>query len=88
MIVGVPKETFPGERCVALVPSIVPLLIKAGLVVLVETDAGNAAGFPNAAYREKGTQIASSRAEVFTSADVILHYPYSRRLDGNRAHRP
>ena len=46
MIVGVPKETFPGERRVALVPVVVPNLIKAGFQVLVEAGAGSSAGYP------------------------------------------
>ncbi|RLE39158.1 NAD(P)(+) transhydrogenase (Re/Si-specific) subunit alpha, partial [Candidatus Acetothermia bacterium] len=45
MIVGVPKEVFPNERCVALVPGLVPSLIKKGLTVLVEEGAGREAGF-------------------------------------------
>ncbi|MCE2513860.1 MAG: NAD(P)(+) transhydrogenase (Re/Si-specific) subunit alpha, partial [Acidobacteria bacterium] len=40
MIVGVPRETFPGERRVALVPGVLPALAKASLEVLVETGAG------------------------------------------------
>ena len=43
MKVGVPKETFPGERRVALVPSVMAQLTKAGIEVLVETGAGEAA---------------------------------------------
>ena len=48
MIVGVPRESFPGERRVALVPATIPNLIKAGLEVLVEAGAGDAAGYPDA----------------------------------------
>ncbi|MEW6324500.1 MAG: Re/Si-specific NAD(P)(+) transhydrogenase subunit alpha [Nitrospirota bacterium] len=72
MIVGVPKETFPQERRVALIPAAVPALAKAKLDVLVEAGAGLSAGFPDAAYQEKGARIAAQRAEVFASADVIL----------------
>ena len=72
MIVGVPGETFPGEQRVALVPGDVPLLQKAGLEVLVETGAGMRAGFPDAAYREKGAQIAENRDQVYASADIVL----------------
>ena len=57
MIVGVPKETAAGERRVALVPDLVPKLTKAGLEVLVEPGAGAAAGFPDAAYAEKGARL-------------------------------
>ena len=44
MIVGIPKETFPGERRVAIVPSVVPLLTKAGLDVLIEPEQGRGMG--------------------------------------------
>ncbi|MBN1919039.1 MAG: Re/Si-specific NAD(P)(+) transhydrogenase subunit alpha [Verrucomicrobia bacterium] len=71
MIVGVPKETYPGERRVAVVPGVVPALTKAGVSVLVEAGAGDAAGFPDAEYRDKGAAIVG-RAEVFAKADVIL----------------
>jgi len=72
MIVGVPKEAFPGERRVALVPMVVPNLTKAGFQVLVESGAGADAGYPDADYAEKGAKLAASRAEVFGSADVIV----------------
>ena len=72
MIIGVPKELFPGERRVALVPSIVPSLTKASLDVLVEPSAGESAGFPDQAYVEKGARIASSRAQLFSDVDVLL----------------
>lgn len=71
MIVGVPKETYPGERRVALVPAVVPTLAWAGLEVVVEAGAGVAAGFPDAAYTERGARILPARAEVFRAADVV-----------------
>jgi NAD(P) transhydrogenase subunit alpha len=72
MIVGVPRETFPGERRVALVPGVVPTILKAGGEVLVEPGAGDAAGFSDAAFTGKGARIAASRAGVFRSADAIV----------------
>src|SRR6266851_10203879 len=71
MIVGVPRESFPGERRVALVPATIPNLIKAGLEVIVEAGAGAAAGFPDADYAAKGAKIIADRAQVFGSADII-----------------
>ena len=71
MIVGVPKETFPGERRVALIPAMLPVLERAGIEVLVETGAGVAAGFPDDAFTEKGAKLASSRKELFEKAQVI-----------------
>ncbi len=72
MIVGVPKETYPGERRVALVPAAIPILAKAGLEVVVQTGAGAEAGYPDAAYIEKGAKILPERAAVFANADIIV----------------
>ncbi len=69
MILGVPKETVPGEQRVALVPDLVSKLTGAGLEVTVETDAGRAAGFLDEAYREKGARV---EPEVVGAADVVL----------------
>jgi H+-translocating NAD(P) transhydrogenase subunit alpha len=72
MIVGVPRESFPGERRVALVPVVVPNLTKAGFAVLVEAGAGAGAGYPDAEYVSKGAKIVGSRAEVFRAADIVV----------------
>lgn len=72
MIVGVPKESYPGERRVALVPAVVPMLGKAGLDVVVQLGAGVEAGYPDSAYVEKGAKILPDRAAVFSSADIIV----------------
>src|SRR2546425_1166521 len=72
MIVGVPRETFPGERRVALVPLTVPSLTKAGLEVVVEAGAGASSGYPDAEYAGKGAKIVADRAEVFRAADIIV----------------
>jgi NAD(P) transhydrogenase subunit alpha len=72
MIVGVPRETYPGERRVALVPAALPALAKRGCDVLVEAGAGAAAGYPDAGYIERGARIEASRAEVFRQASVVL----------------
>jgi len=71
MIIGVPKETYPGERRVALVPAAIPSLAKGGCEVVVEVGAGAGAGYPDALYMEKSARTAS-RAEVFASADVVF----------------
>ncbi len=71
VIVGVPKESFPGERRVALVPLVIPNLAKAGIEVVIEQGAGVEAGFPDAAYTEKGAKILPDRAAVFAQADII-----------------
>jgi len=72
MIVGITKETFPGERRVSLVPTVLPSLTKASIDVLVESAAGQSAGFPDEAYVEKGARIATSRAQVFAEAEIVL----------------
>jgi H+-translocating NAD(P) transhydrogenase subunit alpha len=72
MKIGVVAETFPGERRVALVPASLAALTKAGLDVLIEEGAGRDAGFPDAAYRDKGAQLVASRADVFAAADILL----------------
>jgi NAD(P) transhydrogenase subunit alpha len=71
MNIGVPKETLPGENRAALVPADVPTLTKLGLGVLVESGLGEAAGYPDAAYEEKGASLVGSRAELFEKADII-----------------
>jgi NAD(P) transhydrogenase subunit alpha len=71
MIVGVPRESFPGELRVALTPAVVPGLAKAGLEVVVEASAGARAGYPDADYVSKGAKILPQRAEVFRAADII-----------------
>ncbi|MBI2826427.1 MAG: Re/Si-specific NAD(P)(+) transhydrogenase subunit alpha [Planctomycetia bacterium] len=68
---GVAKETYPGERRVALVPAVLPALAKAGLDCTIESGAGELAGFSDAEYRDRGATIAGSRAEVFAAADVL-----------------
>jgi NAD(P) transhydrogenase subunit alpha len=69
MIVGVPRETVAGERRVALVPDLVPKLLKAGVEVIVQSGAGVEAGFPDAAYQEKGARL---EPEVLSRADILL----------------
>ena len=72
MIVGVPRESFPGERRVALMPAVIPNLTKAGLEVVVEATAGVEAGYPDAEYAAKGAKILPERAEVFRAADIVV----------------
>jgi NAD(P) transhydrogenase subunit alpha len=71
MIIGVPTECFPGERRVALVPSVISALTKAGFEVVIQAGAGEGAGYLNAEYAAKGAKIVAERAEVFKSADIV-----------------
>jgi H+-translocating NAD(P) transhydrogenase subunit alpha len=72
VIIGVPKETFPGERRVALVPKVIAGLIKAGLQVAIEAGAGVQAGYPDADFAAAGAQVLSSRGDVFQQCDIVV----------------
>jgi H+-translocating NAD(P) transhydrogenase subunit alpha len=85
MIVGVPKEIYPSERRVALVPAVIPNLKKASLDVIVEAGAGTRAGYPDSDYADKGAKIAQSRSEVFQSADIVAQFLCHGANDKNGA---
>jgi H+-translocating NAD(P) transhydrogenase subunit alpha len=71
MQIGVPKETAPRERRVALAPDSVARLVKAGVTVVVEHGAGGSASFPDSAYAAAGATIASNAAETLAASDVV-----------------
>src|SRR5262245_26765993 len=81
MKLGVPKETFPGERRVAIVPGVIPILKKLGIDVVVEHGAGERAGFPDAMYAEQQA-VLGSRADAF-AADIVAQV---RAPGANPAH--
>ena len=70
MKVGVPRETVPGERRVALVPEAVGKLTKAGTEVVVESGAGTGSGHSDEAYRAAGATV-GDRAAAF-AADLVV----------------
>jgi len=72
MIVGIVRESCPGEHRVALVPQAVAGLIKAGMEILIERGAGTAAGFLDDQYQAQGAKLADSRADVFRQANILL----------------
>ena len=72
MKVAVLRETYPGERRVALVPALVPTPAKLGWQTIVEPGAGAAAGFTDDDFRAKGAEIAADRAAAVQAADVVL----------------
>ena len=82
MIAAILKDTADGERRVAIIPAALPGLTKLGLEVMVETGAGDAAGFPDAAFVEKGARLAASRAEALKAAEVLLQVRPLRSTDG------
>ncbi len=69
-IIGTPRETFPGERRVALAPRHCEGLKKAGIEILVEQGAGVEAGYPDEAYAARGAQLVD-RQNLFARADLI-----------------
>lgn len=72
VIIGVPKESYPGERRVALVPKMLPNLRKAGLEVVIENGAGAESGYRDAEFEENGARILPDRASVFQEAEIIV----------------
>ena len=85
MIVGVPKEIYPGERRVALTPVVVPMLAKVGLEVAIEAGAGVDAGYPDAQYQEKDAKVLADRAAVFMQSDIIVQVLCNGANDKNGA---
>jgi NAD(P) transhydrogenase subunit alpha len=72
MIIGIPKETSPGERRVALMPEGAAALRSKGAEVLVEAGAGEGSGLTDAEYEKKGAALVASRAEIFARAEVLM----------------
>jgi proton-translocating NAD(P)+ transhydrogenase subunit alpha len=71
MLIGVPRETAAGEKRVATVPEVVEKLAKLGFRVAVESGAGDAANFPDEAYRAAGAQITDA-ARIWEGADIVF----------------
>ncbi len=72
MVIGVPREMFPGEKRVALIPAVVPSLRKAEFEVVLEAGAGFEAGYRDAEYEDKGAKVVPSRGAVFALADIVV----------------
>ena len=72
MMVAIPKETFPGENRVALMPANVPALVKAGVEIIVESGAGSRALQPDAAYVSQGVAVENDRSRLLSQADILL----------------
>ena len=71
MIIGIPKESYPGERRVAMVPSVLPTLTKAGFEVQIQSGAGVEAGYTDSQFADKGAKIVADRPAVFAAADIV-----------------
>jgi len=72
MRIGVPKETAPGERRVALVPESCKKLKQAGYDIIVESGAGAAAGYPDEAYREVGVALEADPVALLGAPEIVL----------------
>ena len=72
MIIGIPAEIKTAEKRVAMSPANVQSLTDKGVKVLFQTNAGDAAGYPDGLYIEAGATISRDRAEIFAQADIIL----------------
>jgi len=72
VIIGVPKETQPGEHRVALVPDAVKALVKDDLEVRVEAGAGERAGFLDSDYQEAGASLETDAKAIFSGSDILV----------------
>src|SRR5689334_22656449 len=71
-VIGVPKETFPGEKRVATVPEVVPKLAKLGFSVMVQSGAGEAANFDDEAYRAAGATVVPTASDLWARSDIVF----------------
>ena len=70
--IGVPRETFPGEKRVATVPEVVEKLVKLGFRVAVEAGAGEGANVGDDAYRAAGAEVISGAAALWAASDIVF----------------
>ena len=75
MIIGIPKETFPNESRVALLPSEIKQLTSNNILFQIEPGAGNGAFFTDESYKDSGANVISNVYEKSTSAlnDLSIH---------------
>src|SRR6185436_8582282 len=71
-VIGVPRETFAGEKRVATTPEVVEKLIKQGFKVAVQSGAGDAANFSDDVYRAAGAQVIGDAAGLWAAADIVF----------------
>ena len=72
MLAAVPRESFPGEKRVALAPKDIAALTKAGLQLVIESGAGVAALYQDGDYEAQGARVEADRARLFAEADFVL----------------
>src|ERR1041385_7350534 len=71
-LIGVPRETAPGEKRVATVPDVVERLVKLGFRVAVQSGAGDGANFADDTYRAAGAEIIPEAEQLWVSANIIF----------------
>ena len=72
LTIGIPRETFPGERRVATVPDVVEKLIKLGFEVAIETKAGEEADFSDQDYKAAGASVSRTAAALYKKSDIVF----------------
>jgi NAD(P) transhydrogenase subunit alpha len=72
MRIGVPKENYAGEKRVATTPDVAAQLIKLGFEVAVESGAGAAANYSDAAYEAAGCSVAATADDVWSHSDIVM----------------
>jgi len=72
MLIGVPRETYTGEKRVATTPAVVKDLLELGYEVAVESEAGAGASFDDDAYRDAGARVENDTRKLWSDADIVL----------------
>jgi NAD(P) transhydrogenase subunit alpha len=72
MLIGVPKEIYPGENRVALIPTGIDVLLSAGFEVVIQEGAGDNSHYGDDEYRNCGASIAPSAQSLYDQADIVL----------------
>jgi NAD(P) transhydrogenase subunit alpha len=83
MLIGVPREIASGERRVAIVPEVVPLLTRAGHRVVIERGAGQRAGFTDEAYKAVGADVVDTPEQIYSTAQMILKVQRPARAESS-----
>ena len=84
MLIGVPKELYPSENRVSLIPPNVKKLVGLGAEIVVEKNAGANAGFSDREYKEAGAKITAKRDLILSNSHIILrlHKPPIFEISG------
>src|SRR5690606_11299971 len=85
LLIGIPRETAPGEARVAATPETVKKYVTAKHTVLVERDAGLAARYTNEAYEQAGAQITDTAQALSAELVLKVRAPNSQELSGMKS---